>query len=98
MSGSFAIDLHAADTAVVRAAGELDVATAPSFAAALRRAVDSARPTVVIDLTNVSFADVSGLRPLFRTTADLRSRGRRCDTLGARPNVSRVIDLCAGDG
>ena len=94
MSGSFAMDLRPDGTAVVRAEGELDVLTAPSFSAVLNRAVDSARSTVVIDLTEVSFADVTGLRPMFTAEAQLQLAGRDLVTHGVQPAVARVINLC----
>ena len=93
VSGSFAFDLRPDGTAVVRAFGELDVLTAPAFLEALQSAVDSARATVVIDLTDVSFADLTGLLPLLDTESQLRAEGRRVVRRGAQPSVARIIDL-----
>lgn len=93
MSGSFAIDLRPDGTAVVRASGELDVLTAPSFTAVLQSAVDAARTTVVIDLTDVSFADRTGLQPLLDLESRLRAQGRQLVTHGTQPWVTRVIEL-----
>lgn len=45
--------------------GELDIAAAPELMAVLERAVSAVGPTeLVVDLAEVTFCDVAGLRPL----------------------------------
>ena len=46
---------------VVEAHGELIVASAQDFRAALQRAVETGQPLVVVDLAHVSFLDSTGL-------------------------------------
>ena len=61
---SFSVDVSEA-VAVVRASGELDVASAASFQEALSRAVAAGAPLVVIDLQHASFLDSAGLAVVF---------------------------------
>jgi anti-anti-sigma factor len=50
---------------VVRASGELDIASAKRLEEELLGAIDSYPSAVVLDLGGVSFADSTGLRTLF---------------------------------
>jgi anti-anti-sigma factor len=58
---------------LVEAEGEVDMATAPQLAAALRAAPDRAR-RVVCDLSAVSFLDSSGLNALVQSERELAGR------------------------
>jgi anti-anti-sigma factor len=82
--------------AVLRVAGEIDLLTAPDFISALGEA-QSAGGRLLVDLTDVSFMDSTGLRAL------LEAR-RRADGDGAvialqvldRAGVSRLFAPAAG--
>ncbi len=88
---------------VVQAHGELDVASAPAFRAAVQRAVEVDRPLVVIDLAHVSFLDSAGLAVVFGAQrllpvsqrmllANVPDRMRRMLRLAA---VDAVVDVHA---
>ncbi len=51
-------------TWVVRATGELDIASAKTFEDELRRALAGERSTVILDLGEVRFIDSTGLKAL----------------------------------
>jgi len=64
---------HAADILVVEVVGEVDMATSPQLAQALEAAPDAIR-RVVVDLSEVSFLDSSGLNALVVARRSLAAR------------------------
>lgn len=64
---------------VVQVAGEVDIATVPELAGALRdaqdRAVAESSPAVVCDLRRVTFFAAAGVHCLQRASAELRAAG-----------------------
>lgn len=88
---------------VVQAHGELDVVSAPAFRSALKDAVETGRPLVVVDLAHVQFLDSAGLAVVFgaqrslplsqrMTLANVPERMRRMLRLAA---VDAVVDVHA---
>jgi anti-anti-sigma factor len=77
----------------VRGRGELDVATAARLEAALEPLVDGKASLVVLDLSEVSFLDSSGLRTIVRTATALEDDGGRLIIDGVSPAVSRVLEV-----
>jgi anti-anti-sigma factor len=75
----------------LRISGDLDFATA----AGLRRRFDTLmRDSVhhlVVDLCEVSFCDLAGLRVLLGVDRELRARGGDLTLLGPCPWVSRIL-------
>ena len=49
---------------VVRVLGDLDIASAPALENSLRHVLKSGAPSIVLDLTGVTFIDPTGLRVL----------------------------------
>lgn len=64
-------------TAILNIRGELDLATAPVLLEALLAAIESSSGSVVMDLSEVRFMDVTGVHVLLDTHRRLRSRQRR---------------------
>ena len=66
---------------VLRVSGEIILGTGEQFRAALKQAVDEVEQTegtgrvLVVDFSELSFLDSTGLRTLMQETADLRKRG-----------------------
>ena len=76
--------------AVVRAGGEIDTRTVHRFDEAVTRAV-SLSPHVVIDLTQVSFVDSSGLGGLIVARRSARERGGSVSLVSPPPAVHRLL-------
>src|SRR5690349_5710408 len=70
------VDVHD-EAVVVRASGEVDLATSGRFAAALDEAVDAVgdRAELVLDLRSLTFVDGNGARPPARVAAPATERG-----------------------
>ncbi|HEX3468676.1 MAG TPA: STAS domain-containing protein [Candidatus Elarobacter sp.] len=75
---------------VVRLAGELDVSRREEVVAALERA--AAAPAVLIDLSDVPYADSTVLAELLRFHGTAEANGRRVAVLITSPQVSRILE------
>jgi anti-sigma B factor antagonist len=73
--------------------GELDLSTVAKVQDELRRVEDAAPPTVVLDLSKLTFLDSTGLRCI--VTADERARdaGRRVVIVRGPDPVQRVFSI-----
>ena len=80
---------------VIRAAGDIDVATSPLLRAALSAAIDDAPSIVTVDLTDVPFVDSSGLGVLVGALMRMRDMDAASQLLvvGAREPVRKVFDV-----
>ena len=79
------------ETRSIRLMGELDMSNARELEEALESAVERAGP-VLIELSELTFIDSTGISALLRTAQALRGRG--CLILhGEQGNVRRVLDL-----
>ena len=91
--GSFAVDVEWRDeVAIVRARGELDVATVETLRAELDGIADARR--LVVDLRGVSFIDSTGLHLLVRLHERARSDGFELALLAPAAPVDRPIRIC----
>ena len=72
--------------------GDLDLFTAP-----LREgepaSLERGRDPIVVDLSDLSFMDVSGLCPLAGARNRAGARGRQFTIVGCRPAVRKVFEL-----
>jgi len=81
---------------VVMLAGEVDMATAPQFAAAVASlCIVDAR--LVFDLTGVTFMDSSGLSVIAASLARLGHDGATACVRGASPLIRRTIQISGLD-
>jgi len=88
---------------VVVVTGEIDMATAPMLGRELTAAIEAGEAAIVLDLTEVTFFDSSGLRAAVVAHRDLGEQGRRlavvCDPKGhvrrtfALAGLAEVLDL-----
>jgi anti-sigma B factor antagonist len=78
---------------VVRASGELDIASAKLLADELRTAVDSEASVIVLDLKGVSFIDSTGLRALVLAGAHSRSQSDRLGMLCGSGPVQKALKV-----
>jgi anti-anti-sigma factor len=77
---------------VLRCCGAEDLATQGVRRTALARAL-RVRADVVVDLTDLSFADASLMVDLATLALTLRQDGRRLLLCGARPDIHRLIEM-----
>ena len=75
----------------VRAAGELDLATAPRLQAVLDGLLDDGYHELDVDLDEVSFCDVSGLNVLLRARAAAVASGGHMSILGCCPSLRMML-------
>ncbi|MGY0485768.1 STAS domain-containing protein [Streptomyces sp. WG-D5] len=87
-----------ADCRVVRAHGELDLATVPTLEAALRRArTEAGRPFLIVDLNRVTFADGCLIDPLCEAWADCEVRHGWVRVVRRHSAVARVFRISGLD-
>jgi anti-anti-sigma factor len=77
----------------VRAAGELDLATAPPLQMELEALLDAGYCELDLDLDEVSFCDVAGLNVLLRARAAALAAGGRLTLHGACPTLRMMLRL-----
>jgi anti-sigma B factor antagonist len=73
--------------------GELDAATAPTFAEKLTAACSDKPAGLLIDLTELTFADSSGVREFVRAAELCAANGTELRLAGASEGVRRVFEL-----
>ncbi len=78
---------------VLRAVGELDIASAPGLEHSLLHALESGASSIVLDLTAVSFIDPVGLRVLLWAAGRSPEDRDRLRIDCGSPVVSQLIDL-----
>jgi anti-sigma B factor antagonist len=85
------------ETAVLVFIGVLDLASAPDAEAALSEAADLHPRHLVIDLSEVSFMDSTGLRLIVAADAETRKNGRTLDLIRGPDRVHRVFRMTLMD-
>jgi len=80
---------------VVGVRGELDLAAAEAFEDAIASVRDASH--VVVDLTDCTFLDSSGVRALSLSARDITERGARIDVVASNPAVLRVLEITRVD-
>ncbi|MEO8265007.1 MAG: anti-sigma factor antagonist [Ilumatobacteraceae bacterium] len=78
---------------VVGVRGEVDLFTAPALGALLESLIDDEHIVVVLDLVELDFMDVSGLRVIAVTSRRLLTAGGALTLRSPRPMVLRLLDL-----
>jgi anti-sigma B factor antagonist len=81
---------------LVKIAGEIDVATAPSLEAALDLAF-AERCTVTVDLAGVTLIASSGIGTLVRARQRLHAVGGDLALINASANIRHVFAICGLD-
>jgi anti-anti-sigma factor len=77
-------------TVVVRLSGEIDLDVAEEFRGGLLTAAENG-PNVVVDITDVTFIDSSGLSALILASRDIAARSGRLVLAGPRGAVREVL-------
>ena len=92
MRTTTATGLSVEETVAIRVAGELDLSTADALRRLVEGALRSGRP-VLIDLSDVTFIDVSGLHAVLDPAANSRDTSGCVMTALASPAVLRLLRL-----
>jgi len=77
------------------AVGEIDLNTAQTLSVAIELAEQRAPPRLTVDLSGVTFIDVSGLRVLLQAARRARTDGRRFAVARPSHQVARLLELTA---
>jgi anti-anti-sigma factor len=77
--------------------GELDMATAASLELQLQHAEAARPPVLVLDLGELTFMGVSGLRSILDAARRARRDGRHFVVTNPVPHISRLFELTAID-
>ncbi len=80
---------------VVAPHGELDLATAPLLTERIPEALEPGLDEVVMQLTDVDFVDLAGLRAISRCEELAQAQGATFVVADARPQPRRLFELCA---
>jgi anti-sigma B factor antagonist len=87
------IDVDRAEGAVVvRPRGELDLASTPDLRAILQEQYNR-KASVLLDLSELTFLDSSGLRLIWETAAAAKQQGLELALTSGPPEVMRVFEL-----
>ena len=79
---------------IVRATGELDLATASQLVRAIALAAGARRPRVLVDLAAVEFCDSAGLRALLGAAREVEARaGRLVVAVTPGGPVDRLLEI-----
>jgi anti-anti-sigma factor len=81
----------APDVAWVRVGGELDIATTPHLERTLNAA--SQARLVVLDLRELAFIDLCGMRAIVSASSRVRQAGRRLVLVGVPSSLQRLLTL-----
>jgi anti-anti-sigma factor len=82
---------------VLEVAGEIDMATASAFEAALDQAF-AACPHVVVDMANVTFIGSAGVGELMRAIKRHETHSATLFVTNASPAARRVFEICGLEG
>ncbi len=82
---------------VLRARGEIDVASAPEFHASLYDLIGQHADTIVVDLSGVSFIDSTGLGVLVGAETQAREEGKALRLVVTQPQILRLLELTGLD-
>ncbi len=80
-------------TAVVAVAGEIDVYTSPLLQERLVEVLREGISSIVLDLSEVTFLDSTGLGVLITGLKRCRSAGGDLSLVTAQPNVLKVLEI-----
>jgi anti-sigma B factor antagonist len=79
-------------------AGELDIASAPILEAAIARFCGNGGSAIVLDVSEVTFMDSTGLRAVLAADRLCRGRGHALSLAGANGAVQRLFELTGVSG
>lgn len=87
------------DHAVVIAAGEIDLYTAPRLHSELAAVIANSAPAsrIVVDMSRVEFCDSTGMNVLLSCLRQARDRGGELELAAPRPAVRKILQVTGLD-
>ena len=87
------------DHAIVIAAGEIDLYTAPRLHNELSAVIANATPNsrIVVDMSGVDFCDSTGMNVLLSCLRQVRERGGELKLAAPRPAVMKILQVTGLD-
>ncbi len=96
MTPWFTVSVHRFGHRIVIAPnGELDLATAPELAERMAEALEPGLDEVVLQLTDVEFLDLAGIRAIAQCERLAEDQGASFIVTGPQPQAQRLFELCA---
>jgi anti-sigma B factor antagonist len=86
-----------ADTHVIAVGGELDMSAAPDLRATIDGALDDGAVTLVVDLSEATFIDSTGIGTLMAALHRLKEAGGTLEIVCVEPNLLRVFEIVGLD-
>jgi len=77
--------------------GEIDVATSPELGDLLTGLITAGTELVIVDLTEVTFIDSTGLGVLVGAVGDMRARGGDLRLVVTQPQIIKLLELTGLD-
>jgi len=95
MPADFALTEDALDDErhLVAVRGDLDLHTAPELREVLARAIEEGRRRLVVDLTETSYLDSSGLTALVVAHKRVRKLGGQLVVINVDPSIGRTFEI-----
>ncbi|HEX5324202.1 MAG TPA: STAS domain-containing protein [Capsulimonadaceae bacterium] len=78
---------------ILKAAGEIDIYTAPRFKEAITEMITQGHTNILIDMTEVAFMDSSGFGTLLSATKPLRPVGGSLSLCGCNEAITRMLEI-----
>jgi anti-sigma B factor antagonist len=82
---------------VLAVRGEIDVASAPEFHASLSDLIGQGPEVIMVDLSEVSFIDSTGLGVLVGAEKEMRQAGQDLRLVVTQPQITRLLELTGLD-
>jgi anti-sigma B factor antagonist len=88
-----AVESEQSGMPVLRAQGEIDVASAPEFHASLSDLIREDTEILIVDLSEVSFMDSTGLGVLVGVEKQMSEAGHEMRLVVTQPQITRLLEL-----
>jgi anti-sigma B factor antagonist len=82
---------------IVNARGEIDVSTSPELHDVLAGVISRRPELVIVNLSEVTFIDSTGLGVLVGTARDLRAKGGELRLVATQPHIIKLLELTGLD-
>jgi len=84
---------HLDDVPVLDVTGEIDIYTTPQFKDAVSAAIDEGKPSIIINMVDVTYMDSSGFGTLLSATKRLRPVEGGLYLTGCNEAISRMLQI-----